>query len=80
MCVHDCQDSKDSSAVYFIDPAAGASVSGGPVPILLQPPPAQFQGQTSRLAVLPIVGDSHGCGPTPPAAVTNVIIIPPSNS
>ena len=60
--------------MYFMDPTAGvggAVGSSGPVQVFLQAPPAQYPGQTSRLTMLPVVADSQGCGPTPPAQVLN---------
>ena len=61
--------------MYYMDSTsvANAAVVGssvGPVQILLQAPagpPAQFPGQTSRLAVMPVVADSHAGPPAPHA-------------
>ena len=62
--------------VYYLDRTGGVGAvvgSSGPVQIVLQTPAAQFAAQTSRLAVMPVVGDPHV--PTPPAQVTCLIAI-----
>lgn len=59
--------------MYYTDAASAVPVggSGVPVHILVQAPPSQLPGHSSRVTMVPVVAESHGCGPTLPAAVNH---------